>query len=127
MGDRVLIQLEQHPTYGQIVSPVLYMHWGGNLVPKLIVDWYHYMEGRRGDMFYAFARLTGIAHEMVSGNLSLGVWQTGYAIDGEDSHGDAGVFRIHVQEETIYMGGGYGVNGFRESVRPLPEVFEELQ
>ena len=57
-------------------SPTIYLHWDGSpdsvltMVDKLA----EVMDTRTGDLDYATARLIGLYHELIEGNLSLGVY-----------------------------------------------------
>jgi hypothetical protein len=71
MGDRALIIF----TDGKDVSPVIYLHWSGSKVPRLLEQHKALMATRGADVCYAAARFAGIAHaSMPDQNLSLGMW-----------------------------------------------------
>lgn len=72
MGDRAIIIL----TDGTNISPTIYLHWNGSDVPALLQALKARMTGRENDLSYATARLIGLAHDMIPGNLSLGVSET---------------------------------------------------
>ena len=72
------------------------------------LDWrVELMEGRKGDLSYAFARLVGIAHNDIEGNLSLGVFSNNFKDDDiydkvyEISHGDNGTYLVDVDNYVI--------------------------
>jgi hypothetical protein len=71
MGDRAILILVNRTT-GDVGAEV-YLHWNGRRVPHLIASLASLMANRKGDVAYATARLIGLAHEMLPGNLSLGV------------------------------------------------------
>ncbi len=113
MGDRAIIIV--HNEESQDYGPTIYLHWDGSHLPALLKEWWTYMDGRRGDVEYGAARLIGLAHVMIDGNLSLGVWNITadtYASamrqsrGAEYSHGDAGT--IHVDAETGIVVGQWG-------------------
>jgi hypothetical protein len=118
MGDRALIVMHS-PTKNRI-SPVCSLHWGGKTVGDLLEKTCARMTGRAGDPSYSFARLVGIAHEGIEGNLSLGVWclkNQDYEaalneIHSDDfTHLDAGVFIVNVDDSewVVECWGGYGL------------------
>lgn len=110
MGDRALIQMVN----GDEASPVLYLHWMGSEVGKIIEQAQTIMEGRAGDVSYAFARLVAAAcNESGGGNTGVGVWNGEGVLKARDSHGDAGCFVIDVSSEkwAVRIGGGYGFDG----------------
>lgn len=103
MGDRALIILED--SAGEI-SPVMYLHWNGYQSTDFISETEKLMESRGEDLQYAFARLVGIAHSHIDGNLSLGVWsadkdftkaikERDAAALSKESHGDNGIFIVN--------------------------------
>ena len=111
MGDRALIVV----TDGDRVSPVIYLHWGGHSVPTLIEQLALLMKPRGADVDYAAARLVGLAHEMIPGPLSLGMWNAtphleeavrfhckgmdmAKMLDAE-SHGDAGFIVVRADQD----------------------------
>ena len=87
----------------------MYLHWNGspNNVSTYIDKLAETMEGRRGDLSYAFARLVGIAHEDIEGNLSLGVYSNDFKDDdiydnvSRISHGDNGVYVVDVDDYMV--------------------------
>lgn len=120
MGDRaiVIFKTVDKETKEHEYSPVVYLHWRGEKVPKLLADLAELMASRRGDLQYACARFIGICHEEIEGNLSLGCWSLsnkdkGMLLDSEAefmkdySHGDAGVFIVDCADFSWVQGGGY--------------------
>jgi hypothetical protein len=111
MGNRALVIFyDDHQ-----ISPTVYLHWNGGKVPELLGDLAEYMKGRYGDAGYAAARFTGLCHNLISGNLSLGLMaNTLRHADLEDaavlatmSHGDAGVVIVNTDDFTWKAYGGY--------------------
>lgn len=106
MGDRVLIQVTDRD--GR-VSPVLYLHWGGEEAPEIIREAAALMAGRDGDLGYAFGRLVGVAHSRTPGrNTGLGVWNQPTKLEASDSHGDAGCYVVSCETWEVEAFGGYG-------------------
>jgi hypothetical protein len=105
MGDRVLIQVTSNKNE---VSPALYLHWHGDSAPDLIRDLAVRMKNRDGDTSYAFARLVGLAHERIPGNLSMGVWNMSMKLTDTHSHGDAGCYIVNCSTWQVQAFGGYG-------------------
>lgn len=125
MGDRALVMFctqETQQVEGPLeFSPVTYLHWHGHCVGSLLGQLYQRMDGRRGDCAYVSARFVGLCHEMIEGNLSLGLWN---APDPDDlferkkrdgwgngwvySHGDAGIFIVDCAFKQVVIFGGYG-------------------
>jgi hypothetical protein len=111
MGDRALIIF--YDEYR--ISPTVYLHWNGGKVPELLTNLAEYMKGRYGDAGYAAARFTGLCHNVISGNLSLGLNANKLQrADLEDaavlatmSHGDAGVVIVNTDDFTWKAYGGY--------------------
>jgi hypothetical protein len=111
MGDRALIIF--HDQYR--ISPTVYLHWHGGEVPELLRELAEYMKGRYGDAEYTAARFTGLCHQRISGNLSLGIManQLRHADLGDAttlaamSHGNAGVVVVDTGDFTWRAYGGY--------------------
>ena len=124
MGDRAIVVLKKDMMTDGVThtlcSPQMYLHWNGspNNVANYIDELAELMEGREGDLSYAFARLVGIAHNDIEGNLSLGVFSNNFKDDDiydrvyEISHGDNGTYLVDVDnyEITRYFG-TYVANG----------------
>jgi hypothetical protein len=97
------------------ISPSVYLHWNGGEVPRLLGELAEYMKGRYGDAEYAAARFTGLCHNMIDGNLSLGIYATKLKRADLDnakvvtnlSHGDAGVVIVNTDDFTWKAYGGY--------------------
>lgn len=106
MGDRAIIQMKR----GSEVSPVLYLHWDGTEVRRIIAETKERMKDRHDDLGYSFARLVQIAIRGNSGCLSYGVYNAPSTITETDSHGDAGCFLIDISnpEWQVETFGGYG-------------------
>ena len=97
------------------ISPTVYLHWNGGNVPELVTELAVYMNGRYGDADYAAARFTGLCHNLISGNLSLGIHANKLRrADLEDaavleamSPGNAGVVVVNTGDFTWKAYGGY--------------------
>ncbi len=111
MGNRALVIFYDE----RQISPTVYLHWNGGEVPELLGDLAEYMKGRYGDAEYAAARFTGLCHNLISGNLSLGIIANKLrradledaAVLKEMSHGDAGVVIVNTGDFTWKAYGGY--------------------
>jgi hypothetical protein len=111
MGNRALVIFYDDDR----ISPTVYLHWNGGKVPELLGELAEYMKGRYGDAGYAAARFTGLCHNLIGGNLSLGISaNTLRRADLEDaavlatmSHGDAGVVIVNTDDFTWKAYGGY--------------------
>lgn len=104
MGNRALVILKDDNRY----SPVMYLHWHACQVQNYINRLKEVMHGREGDLSYAFARLLGIVHNDIEGNLSLGCWSLPAGFSEHDeaflkhmSHGDAGIFVVSLEDYSI--------------------------
>lgn len=111
MGDRALVIF--HDRYR--ISPTVYLHWHGGQVPEILRELAEYMTGRYGDADYAAARFTGLCHQRIPGNLSLGLMANRLRrADLDDaavlkalSQGDAGVVVVDTGDFTWNAHGGY--------------------
>lgn len=111
MGNRALVIF--HDAYR--ISPAVYLHWHGGEVPDLVEELAGYMLGRYGDCEYAAARFTGLCHNRIPGNLSLGIVSHSLtradladtAVLNELSHGDAGAVIVNADDFTWKAYGGY--------------------
>lgn len=113
MGERALVVFKS----GDEHSPAVYLHWGGMDVGNWLTQAAPRMRG--GDHSYACARFIGYCHEQISGQLSLGVFNT--PEDGRpSSHGDAGVFIVDTKTGEVETYGGYG---FEHNPPELPLQF----
>ncbi len=113
MGDRALVILKSGSDY----SPVMYLHWHAPQVQNYVNRLKEVMKGREGDVQYGFARLVGIAHNDIEGNLSLGVWnlpekfsETDGAALRQMSHGDGGIYVVDLNGYGIATYAGYGLD-----------------
>jgi len=84
-------------------SPVIYLHNSGYKIAELLKKTKTLMESRGLDLHYTVARFTGICHEDLPGNLSLGCWNLPEGFRkwsnkqiSNFSHGDAGVVIVDV-------------------------------
>ena len=112
MGDRALVILKSQGNY----SPVMYLHWHAPQVQNYINRLKEVMQGRGNDLQYAFARLLGIVHNDIEGNLSLGCWNLPSGFSERDekflshmSHGDGGIYVIDLKDYSIATYAGYGL------------------
>ena len=112
MGDRALVILKSETDY----SPVLYLHWHAPQVRNYVRRLREVMEGRGADVNYAFARLLGIVHNDIDGNLSLGCWNLPPDFSETDakalrdmSHGDGGIYVVDLTDYGIATYAGYGL------------------
>lgn len=115
MGDRALVVF----TDGKEISPTVYLHWGGSKVPTLLQELAVLMGDRKSDVSYTCARFIGIVHSHnPNSNLSLGVWETSLSVKqgilrnlprriAKQSHGDAGVIVVNVDDFSWKAYGGY--------------------
>lgn len=114
MGNRVLMQCfsSERGNFG----PVVYGHWSGgdagNVARKLAAR----MKDRQGDLAYSSARLMQELIDGDEGNLGFGMWNSDHLLVADDSHGDAGVILIDVDNgHKCQCMGGYlktGDDGF---------------
>ena len=112
MGDRALVILK----CGNAYSPVMYLHWHAPQVQNYINRLKEVMNNREEDIHYAFARLVGIVHNDIDGNLSLGCWNLPAEFDEANdkahssiSHGDGGIYVVNLKDYTISTYAGYGL------------------
>jgi hypothetical protein len=109
MSDTALIQVVSKIPTVQNISPVCYLHSSGSVAHEYIRELALLMSPTRGgDVQYGFARLVGICHTHIGGNLSLGVWAADGILTAEHSHGDAGVFVVDCNTWDVRAEGGYG-------------------
>jgi hypothetical protein len=112
MGDRALVILKSGTNY----SPVMYLHWHAPQVQHYVNRLKEVMESRGEDLNYAFARLLGVVHNDIDGNLSLGCWNLpkGFSERNTDllldmSHGDGGIYVVDLKDYAIATYAGYGL------------------
>src|SRR5580698_5244330 len=112
MGDRALVILKGDESY----SPVMYLHWHAPQVQNYVNRLKEVMESWGNDVHYAFARLLGIAHNDIDGNLSLGCWNLPEGFSETDSkalrelsHGDGGIYVVDLKDYAIATYAGYGL------------------
>jgi hypothetical protein len=111
MGNRALVIFHDQNR----VSPTVYLHWHGDEVPELLRELAETMKGRYGDAEYAAARFTGLCHQRIPGNLSLGIMANPLRhadLDDEAvlkamSYGNAGVVIVNTGDFTWKAYGGY--------------------
>lgn len=110
MGDRAIIVVKSDQ---EIAPCAVYLHWSGAAALDLVQTAIERMKGREGDVSYATARLIGICHEHVEGNLSLGVISAPSARNvltgklDDYSHGDAGVIVWDCGTNVVQAFAGY--------------------
>ncbi len=120
MGNRALVIFYDKDR----ISPTVYLHWNGGTMPEVLTDLAEYMKGRYGDAEYAAARFTGLCHNLISGNLSLGVISNklrhadlkNASVLETMSHGDAGVVIVNTDDFTWKAYGGYLAKRERSNV-----------
>jgi hypothetical protein len=112
MGDRALVILK----CGKAYSPVIYLHWHAPQVQNYINRLKEVMKNREEDVDYAFARLVGIVHNDIDGNLSFGCWNLPAEFDEANekalrgiSHGDGGIYVVDLKNYAIATYAGYGL------------------
>lgn len=110
MGDRVLMQC--YSSKSGETGPVVYCHWNGSEAGVIVRRLAKRMESRGADLHYASARLVQDAINGDEGNVSFGVWNRADLLTEGDSHGDAGVILIDVDNgyKTTCLG-GYMITG----------------
>jgi hypothetical protein len=117
MGDRATVIFFDD----QILSPMVYLHWHGRVVPELLQLLRVRMTGRTGDASYAAARFVGICHERIEGNLSLGIQSNHFTRSvlkhrptlESVSPGNAGLVIVDTRDFTWRAYGGYLASGNR--------------
>jgi hypothetical protein len=111
MGDRALVVFYDKCA----ISPTVYPHLHGGNVPELLRELAEYMKGRYDDAEYAAARFTGLCHQRIPGNRSLGIELNSLCrADLDDtsvleaiSHGNAGLVLVNTADFTWNAYGGY--------------------
>lgn len=99
MGDRCVIQVKG-------ASCSMYLHWHGGSALEILKSAVPRM--RAGDENYSQARLIGVAHGLIEGNLSLGVLPpVSDPPTEEDSQGNAGVIVYDCSSGTARCYHGY--------------------
>lgn len=103
MGDRVIVIVTNADR--SEVSPVIYGHWSAESMPNYLSMLKELMKGREGDVYYTAARLIGIMHEDIDGNLSLGVWNMPDEWRAELCTNDEEIISAWAEENTYGDGG----------------------
>ena len=127
MGQRACVQFK----YGQEESPIVYTHWGGEDIPRLIADTLVFMHDRLDDIQYVAARFVGIVHDDIGQhNTGLGMWCPGEGKTVADNDpGDNGAFLVDLKNGIVvnHAGGSTYTVTFEEihqhRVRPTSDVF----
>jgi hypothetical protein len=114
VGDRAIIVLQsQVKVNGEVrdlYSPKIYLHWDGK--PETVREYLEItneiMEDRTDDLHYYFARLCGVIHTNIEGNMSFGVSNTHntfqltcWYIENILSHGDNGVYVYNIDKQIL--------------------------
>ena len=97
------------------VSPTVYLHWHGDVVPCWLDQLKVQMTGRYSDAAYAAARFVGICHANIEGNLSLGILSNNFSksdvhnaeLMESESPGNAGMVVVDTSDFTWKAYGGY--------------------
>ena len=105
MGDRVLVQC--HSPIQEEFGPVVYAHWHGTSTPTVIEKLIKRMRSRKCDVSYATARLVQIFCDGDTSNTGFGVWNADALLTEADSHADAGVVLVNVDDFSLQAVGGY--------------------
>lgn len=109
MGDRVLMQCYSSKT-GE-VGPQVYGHYSGERAGDVVRQLRARMKGRASDLDYSSARLVQELVGMSDGNTGFGVSNNPKLLTEADSHGDAGVIIIDVDNNhAATCFGGYMKN-----------------
>ena len=101
MGNRAVLCLNDNGDQGFNKEEVgIYLHWHGGITN---INYYleaakERMGDRLGDSEYAKARLVGVIHDEISGNLSLGI---GMVRDLDYDNSDNGTYIIDCETLTI--------------------------
>jgi len=114
MGERVLFIVKNKQ--GEYGPCAVYGHWSGDKAHQIIAALRERMGDRTDDVSYATARLFGVMHERIPGNLSLGAYPLPDDFEAATleaySHGDGGVLVINCHDWSVQAYGGYwGENG----------------
>jgi hypothetical protein len=96
------------------VSPTVYLHWHGDVVPTWLDLLKDRMNGRFSDAAYAAARFVGICHDNIEGNLSLGISSNDLSLadvrskDRMEDHspGNAGIVIVDTRDFSWKAYGG---------------------
>jgi hypothetical protein len=97
MGNRVLIQFTGTRGNGdREVSPAIYGHWSGSDAAATITALREQMSDRPGDIAYVAARCVGRLIDGDTASTGFGLWNAPKLLTAEESHGDAGVFRVDI-------------------------------
>jgi len=101
MGNRAVLCLRDNQKQGFSKDAIgIYLHWNGSLpqIQGFLELARERMGSRLGDVEYAKARLVGIIHDKIDGNLSLGI---GMVKDLDYGNLDNGTYIIDCKTLTI--------------------------
>lgn len=86
---------------------MVYCHWSGRTAPLIVAALAERMKTRQGDLMYSNARLVQCAIANDDFNTGFGIWNADKLLTADDSHGDAGVVLIDVDNDhkATYLGG----------------------
>jgi hypothetical protein len=101
MGNRAVLCLRNNDDEGFKENEVgIYLHWNGSpgTIEHFLKTARERMGSRIGDIVYAKARLIGVIHEYIDGNLSLGV---GLVKELDYDNFDNGTYVINCSTLTV--------------------------
>ena len=127
MGNRAQIILtKEYELEGELhkhYSPTIYLHWNGSLdeVLTMVDKLAEVMAHREGDLDYATARLIGLYHESIEGNLSLGVWNNKQNEDDilAENPGDNGTYFVDCKTFEVMHHSYSGTTHYTNEQRKL--------
>ena len=119
MGDRAIVVIPD-------AACALYLHWDGSRVAEILLTAAPSM--RASDPDYAMARLIAAACRQVGPHYGVGVGPAPEDLEPATmksySHGDAGVFVVHIEGEKKGTVDCYGGYGFGDDEPPTLQFFE---
>ncbi len=107
MGNRAVIALKDNAEAGFAGDDIgIYLHWNGS--PDQVEEYLKIararMDDRMGDIEYSKARLVGIIHDEIGGNLSLGLDLCKY-LDTDNGNNGTYVVNMKTLRITEQLGG----------------------
>lgn len=105
MGDRVLIQCVSDKT-GE-VGPVCYSHWLGDESPEIVSNAVEHLLNTATTNSVSVATATIVAEMAKSQKHNVECWSEEKRLTEEDTHGDAGIIVLNVDNLTCQCFGGY--------------------